>query len=266
MQKINIDIPEKAIEILEPAGSTVVETFTDTWSFVFGPLQTYFKKQNYLRKKELEEFYASVDLEFSKISQENIAANPNFRIIGQTIEASKWSIDESELRSMFAKLIAKSFDTTQLDVIHPSFVEIIKQLNPLDANILYSVYNENNVGIIKGNLIKKHYTPNLNLVNSVERSAETYNYYYLSDKYNMDLINISLDNLVRLNLIDISYDIKLIKNSYYSKVKRRYHNEIRKILLENNHASIENGFNIEMLYGKILPTTLGNVFTSICLN
>ncbi len=66
-------------------------------------------------------------------------------IVGPALEASRYYIEEEELRKMFAKLIASSMNKnkSEISITHPSFVEIIKQLTPLDAQILDFIINNN---------------------------------------------------------------------------------------------------------------------------
>ena len=64
----------------------------------------------------------------SKIEPDNFQ-DPAMNILGPTLEASKYYIDEKEMRKMFANLLASSMDKSKNNVVHNSFVEIIKQLS-----------------------------------------------------------------------------------------------------------------------------------------
>ena len=57
-------------------------------------------------------------------------------ILGPALEASKFYIEEEDIREIFASLLAASFDSSKSSLLHHSFVEIIKQLSPLDARNL----------------------------------------------------------------------------------------------------------------------------------
>lgn len=51
------------------------------------------------------------------------------------IQAISYSMDNKELRNLYANLLARSMVTDTKDLVHPSFVETIKQMAPLDAVI-----------------------------------------------------------------------------------------------------------------------------------
>lgn len=258
MEDINIVIPEKAIEILEPAGNVVIEIFTDAWTYVFGPIQYLFKKKNYKRKKEYELFCDKVDDEFAKISPDNIS-NPPINIIGPTIEASKWYFYEKDIRVMFAKLIAKSFDNTQIPLIQPSFVEIIKQLTPLDAKILKSIYIEGNKSIIRGHLTKIHSDGQL------ETCKSTSNLYLFDDCRDINHINISLDNLIRLNLISLTYDEQFKNKNMYKNLEKAYNDKFNFYFLSEYPNFKSYGYEVSINYGRIVTTSFGFAFASICI-
>lgn len=96
--------------------------------------------------------------EISQIPEENLI-DPPMNIVGPALEASKFYIEEEELRKMFAKVVAASMDSRRSTNVHPAFVEIIKQLDTLDAQniklfddlqhdalpiVEYRVYSEDN--------------------------------------------------------------------------------------------------------------------------
>lgn len=52
------------------------------------------------------------------------------------IQQISYSYDSDELRDMYANLLANFMDKERSDLVHPSFVEVIKQLNPDEASSL----------------------------------------------------------------------------------------------------------------------------------
>lgn len=51
------------------------------------------------------------------------------------IQAISYAMNSDELRNLYANLLAKSMISDTKDTVHPSFVEIIKQMSPIDAHI-----------------------------------------------------------------------------------------------------------------------------------
>lgn len=176
-----------------------VKTLEDWWFVNFGASLS--QQAALLRAEQeanVEKLKSGILDNVSKIEPENIQ-EPKLNILGPALEASKYYIEDEELRDMFAKLIAASMDKSKNDKLHVSFVEIIKQMNPLDAENLVAISNPSNpyfnlIGELKadvstGGLIT--YNTNLYLGNMNDHSQQN--------------IGISLSNLDRLGLINLSY-------------------------------------------------------------
>lgn len=87
-------------------------------------------------KKLLEQKLRNVDPE-KIVSPEAYVAVP-------ALQAISYSMDNEELRNLYANLLAKAMVTNTRNSVHPSFVEIIKQMSPLDA-IIYKRVMETDI-------------------------------------------------------------------------------------------------------------------------
>ncbi|MBF0714533.1 DUF4393 domain-containing protein [Gemella sp. GH3] len=227
------------------------ETLSQWWYYNFG----YKSDIKYLqKKKEVETLYKKniVD-EVLKIPDENIQ-EPRMNILGPALEASKYYIDDEELRLLFSKLVASSMDNSKNNISQPAFVEIIKQMTPLDAQNLISLYKRNskNAMVTSIHLIDKD-TNNYSII------FEHF-YLYNNNSTNYYQIATSLVNLKRLGLINIDYSIHLSdkerynifeKNLFYLEIK----NSINKT--ENQEVILQKGL--------ITITNFGLDFCEICL-
>ncbi|WP_288394592.1 DUF4393 domain-containing protein [uncultured Vagococcus sp.] len=184
-----------------------IQTLEDLWYINFGYKSS--DKVAQLREKQainIEKMRNETITEAAKISPDDIQ-EPKLNIIGPALEASRYYIDEDELRNMFAKVIASSMDKSKENKIHPSFVEIIKQLSTLDAKILLSFNNSNSHPI--GKLIEQRSNGYFIVVDNFYLH-ETIENYYLPD------ISASVSNLIRLGLIEIT-DQQIIESEYFMK-------------------------------------------------
>src|SRR5690606_2559977 len=86
---------------------------------------------------------------------ENNLQEPPISVVGPALEASRFYIEEQELREMFANVIASSMDKSKSNHVHHSFVEIIKQLSPDDANNIRLFKDRDNLPIVE---FKLNYT------------------------------------------------------------------------------------------------------------
>lgn len=147
--------------------------------------------------RNMGEFRNELTNEINIITPENIQP-PKTSIAGPALEASKFYMDEVEIRQMFARLIATSMDKTRSHKTHHAFVEIIKMLSPLDAKNLYYLYTLKDETIctrkitIGSNGTYQIITHDVWLGNPENPSQE--------------LQRVSIENLARLGLVNISYE------------------------------------------------------------
>lgn len=144
-------------------------------------------------RENVEKYAKDIDNELSKIPPENINPEPDISLIGPALEASKYYVAKEKARQMFAKLIAAEMDVTKSDQVHHAFVEIIKQMNPLDARVLSSF--ENPTTLLYCRFRDKEDPKADQIISDI----------YISDDFPAYDRNVSLaiGNLSRLGLIDI---------------------------------------------------------------
>ena len=154
-----------------------------------------------------------------------------------------------ELRSMFAKRLASSFDDRKNSVIHPSFVEIIKQLDVTDARILQ--------------VLKEHdYTTGSPIpcmkavINSDSGSKIIFPIiYFINGSEGINELAPSLSNLERLGLLKINDDRYSANDSNYDFIRSSI--AVQYILQDHPEVSVE-----KMCFSI---TPLGKNFLEVCL-
>ena len=107
--------------------STIVNVFNDLLLY---PI----KKANLSFRYKLEQFENDLADEIARRKIRNLK-RADVAIIGPTIEAMRYSMDVEELRKMYIKLLASSVDADVAADVHPSFVEIIKRMDTIDARV-----------------------------------------------------------------------------------------------------------------------------------
>lgn len=113
-----------------------IDTVENYWKIFVG----HYSEEKLLKIRAKQEIDVNLYKEelaknMSKIEPRNFK-EPEMNILGPTLEASKYYIEDEKMRSMFSKLLAASMDKSKDDKVHNSFVEIIKQLSPEDAKNL----------------------------------------------------------------------------------------------------------------------------------
>lgn len=187
-----------------------MQTLDDLWYMAFNKINFAAEKKRAENEINLIAYKNSLANKINAIDKEKLK-EPDMSIVGPALEASRYYIDEENLREMFANLVASSFNEDISDNAHPSFVEIIKQLNSDEAKILT---------YIKG----KHF-PTIHVVsqNNGSQSPIMMNFSDVSLKAQCELpekIHSYLDNLNRLGLIQLHNQGSLTDKTLYSDIEK----------------------------------------------
>lgn len=207
-----ISVATKAgTEVVNNASKGIGQTVSDMWYSIYG-----YKWSEKRQKKEIEvahnveKFKEEITNKSAQIPDEN-RIEPDIDVIGSTLESARFRINKDEIRDMFSNLIVSAMDSSKADDIHPSFSEMIKMLSPLDAQNLYYLYHNKDETISK-------------IIINFEKGGyqEVYTHIYLGNpecKIN-ELIEPSIDNLIRLKLVNVSYtEYKTAENAYIAHLE-----------------------------------------------
>lgn len=125
------------------------------------------------------------------------------------IQSISYSMNSEELRNLYANLLAKSMNVDTKDSVHPSFVEIIKQMSPIDALIFKEI-------------MISPARPLITIVQKSHKIGNVYIYEHCSwiQNFSLQQSRTSFDNLTRLGLINISSDRAYTEKKYYELVKQ----------------------------------------------
>ncbi|HEL0558409.1 TPA: DUF4393 domain-containing protein [Streptococcus equi subsp. zooepidemicus] len=216
-----------------------------------------------IEKRKLEnqeKFKNEIDYEFSKIPQTSLK-EPVEYILYPAINESEQYLSNETLRNMFARTIASTFNQDKEKDLHSAFVQIIKQMTPLDAQNLLLMNQEGN-NLIANLQIEVHYSKE-NLSGTVNKA----NNIYLSKlDYSPDIIASSIDNLTRLGLIKVDY-LHYPLDSNYESIKQTtiYKSLESEINTLNLFKSSNTKYDIKIEKGKVSLTDFGKKFISVCL-
>lgn len=226
-----------------------IQTLQDWWYINYG--HDVSNQAALLRAKneiDVENLRNSTLQQVATIPPENVQ-EPSLKIIGPALEASKYYIEEEELRSMFAKILASSFDDRKNSIIHPSFVEIIKQLDVTDARILQVLKTHN---YATGSPI-----PCMKAVINSDNGSKTIFpiIYFIDRSEEIDELAPSLTNLERLGLLKIEDDRYAADDSRYDFIRNHYY--VQHVIQTHPEISL-----VKMCFSI---TPLGKNFLEVCL-
>lgn len=191
---------------LTPIAQEIGKTLGNIFYTIFSPINYNVEKLRIRQSENLKKFEEDIKNELNKIPEKDLI-EPQLSIIGPALEASKYYIEHGEMRKMFAKLIAASMNELTNNKAHHSFVEIIKQLSPLDACNLEVFSNKTYLPIVIYRAKLSSGTGGVDLIVNA----------FLSNPQNKnhEQQGSSITNLHRLGLINVDYSEFLIGKDAY---------------------------------------------------
>jgi len=207
------------------------------------------RKWNLSRETEFIKFRQALEKTVENVPAEKLVA-PEPYVAIPALEAVSYSMDREELRDLYANLLAKSMYEDTKDHVHPMFVEIIKQMSPLDARIFKTI-------------MEREENPLIDLIYEREDSGFTVIESNVSD---IDiapahLVSLSIDNLAKQNLISIAHDEYCENDELYKKILNSEFYTKQKA----SHPDTEDGFKFTYDKNILHKTNIGKAFYDICM-
>lgn len=233
LSKTAVELAKPALQPLAKRAGKVGDTAGGIVEMVISPLTalvwSYDKIKAWLPKK-LEEKLAN-------IPEENIIQPPNYAAI-PTLQKLVYT-DNEELQEMFTNLLANSMDIQTKDKAHPSFVEIISQLNPDEAKLLKYLSHQAVLPKIDILLQNKDYSKGYRVISN--NCSLFGNKAELDDPTNA---RVYFNNFERLGLLNINSSRGLNQAHYvnedsYSQLIKKLKEETENYIYDKDHWKIE---------------------------
>ena len=193
-----------------------------------------------------EQFEAYVEAELQKrldkIPEEQVMS-PDPIIAVPLIQSLTYTAQNNTLREMYIALLANSMDKRKEQVVHPSYVDIIRKMNTLDARVFEAISGR--VGYTMA------INPSIHILGKNEFVANALPEWYLGwtlDCGNEYDISASLVRLKTFGLIDLlkgsaiyDTDYSLLEATPFLKEKLSFHQRLRpreRLILDTNKSSI----------------------------
>lgn len=227
-----------------------LQTFDDIWYLVFNPITQMADKKRIENEYNVNHYRSILGNMLIDIPEENLQ-EPPLSIVGPALEASKYYIEEEVLREMFAKVIAGSMDNRKSDMVHHSFVEILKQLSPRDAkNIsLFKAIDNYPIARYRANRVSGESFAILDPIIFSSSEDGTINKRDFS----------SITNLIRLGLLNSNFTTYIYSSTYYTLYEKNALFEYYKNNIDPKKDTLVSE------KGVLSITPLGREFIKICL-
>ena len=206
----------------------------------------YEKARNYFTRDFEKEF-----TEVTKIIPPEYIVEPKIFIAGPALQGLAFTHEEQELKEMYLNLLGASIDKRRSNIVHPAYVEIIRQLSSEEANILKDILSTNipQVPISQIRDMKSHREYSvlqsyvLNIIDKETGDA----------KCIPEIVNM-VDNFIRLGLVTVDFKLQAGFPNMYDWVDSRP--ELDLIRDMNKGITI----NLQSVKGIIIITNFGRDF------
>lgn len=229
------------------------QTLGDIWYLVFGGITHAAKKKRLKFSADLEKYQRELNEAINKIPVDK-QIEPSIQVTAQALENSKYCVSSESLRNMFVKLISGTMNRDFEPLVHPSFPEMIKQMDENDAHLLMELKRKPNLVPIAE--FEEEFTQRNSSISHFTNA-------YISDIFNISLsdCSCSLSSLERMGLISISYDSHITEDSLY---KPFYETPIYQSL-DKEISSYNRNSKISLKKGVCSITPLGKRFMLVCV-
>lgn len=163
-----------------------------------------------------------------------------------SVERLHYLEDEPNLAELFEELLISTIDSSQKEVNHPAYVEVLKQINNQEAKNLKLIFQEHEtqLGI-----------SNINLVVNEKGHYISQRQYLLPPPYS-SITKRELENWERLKLISINMDAYLTDESEYIDLEDKIE-ETNKTLPSPKRLEIKKGILSFTDFGKNFAKAVG---------
>ena len=193
--------------------------------------------------------------------------SPEPYVVVPAIQDILYCMDRDEIRSLYAKLLAKAINRDTKDMVHPAFVGIIKQLHPEETFVLGYLNKSNGFPMVR---IYEYI-----VTDDSPKSPDLINHNYMFTSFGVikrnhssiselsmipqERLSTYIENLVRLGMIEVNYAEGYDHESYTDFLCDPY-----LLQLKSAYESIPDR-DISVVNGHCKFTDFGQAFAEVCL-
>ena len=241
----------KNMQVVKEADHTA-SLLIRTINAVLSPLEQWVMQREY----NIEETKKLLAAKLENVPTDDIITPPTYIAI-PALQAISYCMDNEELREMYAQLLTSAMNRETVDNVHPTYVEIIKQMSPYDARIFKKI-------------VVKLIQPCVGFSYKNKKNSSSYPIQDIvafedTEKYPIVPTQIAIENLQRLSLIEVQKNSKYNDNKAYERIKQCMENKIKQFI--NDNANKLNPDEYEVVYNEhlIIVRGFGQFFAKTCL-
>ncbi len=238
----------KTVQEVDNTASLLVRTI----HAVLTPLEKWVMHKEY----NIQETKKLLEYKLQNIPIENIITPPPY-IAVPALQAISYCMDNDELREMYAELLKTAMNSETVDNVHPTYVEIIKQMSPFESLVFKKI-------------VTKLVQPCVGFSYKSKKSGASYPIQDIVafcdiDNYPIVPTQIALENLERLRLIEINRNSKYANNDEYQRIKKCMESRIKQFVIDNCNDLDPSEYEVVYNEHVISVRGFGQFFARACL-
>ena len=239
------DIYDDALKPATQESGKILALIPRTINAALVPLRQWIANKEY-NLAETEKLLAK---KLEHVDEDKIVT-PESYVAVPAIQAISYSMNSEELRDLYANLLAKAMNADTKEAVHPSFVEIIKQLSPVDSLVFKTI-------------MERTVNPLIDLIYENDKHESYIIGTNISDinVSSKEVVSVSIDNLIRQSLISVPDDRFYTNEHVYDSIINSQYYKAQKIA----HPNTPEGFRLTHKKRIINKTNLGTAFYKICV-
>lgn len=181
---------------------------------------------------------------------------PEPEIAVPLIQALSYTAQNETLREMYLNLLANAMDSSMDKTVHPSFVELIKQMNSTDAKVFEKLSS------VKG--YQKALNPSIAIKNQRKVFIGATPEWFVGwkiDGFDIFEISSSIIRLSKFGLVELMFDRTAGKDSYD---ELKAHEELTAILNRYQAANLTAELEVTAMNSILYVNEYGKQFKSAC--
>jgi len=201
-------IPEVYKDLAKPTAEEIGTVAGRTVKALLSPLRGMLWGWEQI-EKVIEE---GIEKRLEKIPESN-RKSPEPEIAVPAIEALRYTAQNETLREMYLNLLGNSMDNRKKNIVHPSFVDLIKKMNSLDAKVFEKISTNTNY--------QKIFNPTIAIKGTGKYFRDATPKWYTGwkiENYNEFDVSASIVRLSKFGLIELMFDRTAGKEDY-SEIK-----------------------------------------------
>lgn len=216
------------------------------------PLEKWVMQKEY----NLAETKKLLEAKLKDTSVEKIITPPPYVAV-PAIQSISYCMDDPILREMYAELLAHAMNSDTVDNVHPTYVEIIKQMSPYDAVVFKELCEQVLVPCI-----------DVSYTNKKTKASYPINEYVMFtdlSKHPLVPTQISLENLERLRLIEAFKNSTYANNQRYEQLKSAIQSEVDQFIETNKGFLLKEDYEVTYREYIFQIRAFGQFFARACM-